>query len=998
MKLRLCTTCRRLFPPGTVGCPEHGSVLREDPLLGTVLSGYQVAACLGDGLYLALQPASAAQAGVRVLPVTVSQDLPVALLLDELRRASTATAGIAPAPVEGGVLPDGRYYYLFPWAHKEGMEALGSRLLDAPRPPAEALEVALALCNAVEAAHKAGLCHGALGGETVLLRQPAGAALRAQLLDLGLLRRLPQLRAVSGVKGDPAQARRAGTDPEDPRVDIYAIGALLYQLATGAPLHSAVAFSGTGADLAPQFQAVVLRALAQHREDRHPSVAALREDLLGLLGETRGVKLPEAGGPLGSANSNPAWLWALTIGLLLVAVTMGGLLLFRLHAQGMLFPRRQGTAPAASSNGDGRPVPEPRRELPAAPLGADGWLVPLSLRVQALGVLAEAQHSPSAELRRQAAQLIRQSGDPRLRPQAEALLGDRDAGVAAQAAWALGQLADRAAVVTLGQAAGDMRITLPVGVALLQLGDVRGLELLRTVLRGKDDDERLEAALWLGEHGEPEAWRVLRRFLTQSHEESPLRYLHILGRLCRGRDQAACQQMRERLGPRGRAPTAGPGPSAQVRMLIGEGLLQAGDILGYKVLHEVGQDPALRLPALRLLAEGGLDAVEERWLLALVSQEPAGQTEGQLKGRAQAAEALGRSASVAVVPVLGALLGPGAPPLRHAAAGALLRLSALEPRSLQAQAVDWAQGALSEPRGLSRATAAAVLGLAPPALAIPLLERALGDREAETRTAAVQALGRLRDAAALPVLRRALGDREAAVRVAALQALGRVGGPEAEALLREYLGRGSLLEQVAVAGVRLQNGDPGHRFVLQQALRAPDPALRRLAFEQARHDPDPEQRRALWLQGLSDAADEVQQLCAVALAHIGDRRGVDVLRAQGVLLAQRLLSRDALERLKEPVPTLDVAAALGAAGEGQRAAAMTVARELLPETGLALVLRGLRDASPVVRLRAVEAAAELPEERRQRQQLVLQLSRDPDPTVQARTLSLLAHLLAPGAG
>src|SRR6185295_1544254 len=99
----------------------------------------------------------------------------------------------------------------------------------------------------------------------------------------------------------------AGTAPVDYRCDLFALGAVLYQMATGArpfdiqprnALTSAIQLQAhmPMRQLAPhhplQLERIIDRLLAKHPDDRYQSAATLRAELDALL---RGMKAPAPG-------------------------------------------------------------------------------------------------------------------------------------------------------------------------------------------------------------------------------------------------------------------------------------------------------------------------------------------------------------------------------------------------------------------------------------------------------------------------------------------------------------------------------------------------------------------------------------------------------------------------------------------------------------------------------------------------------------------------------
>lgn len=115
-------------------------------------------------------------------------------------------------------------------------ETLEALLAAAPLPPATILERGLALCQAVHHLHQQEVCHLDLKPANVMLR-PDGQAV---LLDFGLSCHAAQPDLLAEVTRNPVGSS-AWIAPEqlvgirgDPRSDLFAVGVILYQMATGA--------------------------------------------------------------------------------------------------------------------------------------------------------------------------------------------------------------------------------------------------------------------------------------------------------------------------------------------------------------------------------------------------------------------------------------------------------------------------------------------------------------------------------------------------------------------------------------------------------------------------------------------------------------------------------------------------------------------------------------------------------------------------------------------
>ncbi len=145
-----------------------------------------------------------------------------------------------------GVTADGRFYYAMELL--EG-ESLDRRLRRGPLPWREGVRIASAACQALEAAHGAGVIHRDITPSNLFLTT-SGVV---KLLDFGVARNVRDPRGegeVGSVFGTPeylAPEQAAGAEADE-RADIYSLGAVLYEMVTGMPPHWLG--PGAGADVA----------------------------------------------------------------------------------------------------------------------------------------------------------------------------------------------------------------------------------------------------------------------------------------------------------------------------------------------------------------------------------------------------------------------------------------------------------------------------------------------------------------------------------------------------------------------------------------------------------------------------------------------------------------------------------------------------------------------------------------------------------------------------
>ena len=172
---------------------------------------------------------------------------------------------------------------------------LGERIArSGPLPPAEAVEIISQVAGALAAAHAAGLIHRDVKPSNVLLSTTDRGGDFAHLLDFGIAHNAAgtRLTGTDSVIGtiDYMAPEQFGAGPVDHRVDVYALGCVLYEALTGG---KPFAVGGLPAKMQAHLNAppprpsdrrpglpaglddVVLRAMAKNPDDRFGSTTEL---------------------------------------------------------------------------------------------------------------------------------------------------------------------------------------------------------------------------------------------------------------------------------------------------------------------------------------------------------------------------------------------------------------------------------------------------------------------------------------------------------------------------------------------------------------------------------------------------------------------------------------------------------------------------------------------------------------------------------------------------
>jgi serine/threonine protein kinase len=306
----------------------------EDPRVGSTLGGrYYVRRLCGEGAMGRVYEAQHIDIGRRVaIKVLHASFHTAADLVERFRREARAASKIGHANIvdvtDSGTTPDGAFYFVMEYLDGTDLEETIDR--DGVLPVERALLIAAQITRALEAAHAADVIHRDLKPANVMLVNRKGEDDFVKVLDFGISKDLelaaggdrvaltrPDVAIGTPVYMAPEQA--AGK-PANVLTDVYGVGGLLYEMLTGHPpcagtdamevLHrkaneDPAPIGSLRPELPPAVQRLVTRALSRTPRDRHPSMAALKDDVLACLGVVDGAA-PAAPPPLRAPPPGPA--------------------------------------------------------------------------------------------------------------------------------------------------------------------------------------------------------------------------------------------------------------------------------------------------------------------------------------------------------------------------------------------------------------------------------------------------------------------------------------------------------------------------------------------------------------------------------------------------------------------------------------------------------------------------------------------------------------------
>ncbi len=286
------------------------SAIASRPPPHTTLGRFELLRVLGKGaqatVWLGYDSRLEREVAVKLMKTDADSDS-VNQWLQEARSVSRLTHPNIVPVFEADVL-DGQPYLVFEYVPgrtlTEHLRARGAL------PAREAVEMAIGVLDALEAAHGAGVIHRDLKPSNILVDGTG----RARVMDFGIAARVQDdvnHQQVVGTPGYMSPEAAHGLRPA-PVMDLFSVGLVLAEMLCGKALiaekdpyralyrvaHEDLQLpASTVADADDSLRALVLRCLSRDPSKRHPGAAALRADLQLWMA-------PVAGGPSAATGSS----------------------------------------------------------------------------------------------------------------------------------------------------------------------------------------------------------------------------------------------------------------------------------------------------------------------------------------------------------------------------------------------------------------------------------------------------------------------------------------------------------------------------------------------------------------------------------------------------------------------------------------------------------------------------------------------------------------------
>ncbi|MCA9518121.1 MAG: serine/threonine protein kinase, partial [Myxococcales bacterium] len=295
----LCPVCDRAYDaPGA--CDDDGATLLEiaaeaaEPAPTTLAGRFTVHERLSEGgmgaVYRATQTSMGRPVALKIMHGRLSQDAAAARrFIREARLASHIAHPNVVSVIDFGQDPDGTLFLAMELLAGPTLAELLAR--EGPFDAARTVRIGVQIADALDAAHKRGIIHRDLKPGNVIVVDPTPGRDALKVVDFGLAKATDgdhtTLTGPGQIFGTPAymspEQARGDLDEIDEQSDVYALGAVLYQILSGrAPFEGPVAgliiqqvlhskplrLSAVSPDCPPELEALVEHGMAKDKSER----------------------------------------------------------------------------------------------------------------------------------------------------------------------------------------------------------------------------------------------------------------------------------------------------------------------------------------------------------------------------------------------------------------------------------------------------------------------------------------------------------------------------------------------------------------------------------------------------------------------------------------------------------------------------------------------------------------------------------------------------------
>jgi eukaryotic-like serine/threonine-protein kinase len=285
-----------------------------DELIGRSIGSYRVERQLGKGgmgaVYLGVHPVIGSKVAIKFLHLHYKTDAKIVdRFFNEARAVNVIGHDNILKILDLSVTDDGRHYFVMEFLDGKSMHDLlrGEK----PAPLEVVGPILLQVCDALEAAHGKGIVHRDLKPDNVYLIRLNGKKNFVKVVDFGIARvtgddGVSSGKTVTGmVMGTPSymspEQGSGAMNQIDGRSDVYSLGVMMYQLATGRLPFRGANFGeilvghlqlpvplphDVNPRVPPQYESIILRCLEKRKDDRfqsmrelHAAIAACLDDL-----------------------------------------------------------------------------------------------------------------------------------------------------------------------------------------------------------------------------------------------------------------------------------------------------------------------------------------------------------------------------------------------------------------------------------------------------------------------------------------------------------------------------------------------------------------------------------------------------------------------------------------------------------------------------------------------------------------------------------------------